>query len=435
MCRFVLIKVAAALLVGTPVALAEVPMWRLAGSGDPMPGAPPGMVFHELAFPQVAGSWVVAGGYSGNERQGLYAWDGSQFWVVADDDTVLPGAGPTDQFTLSNPGGWDVGPTGLVAFKTQVLQVYDGLWAWQPNSGLMRIAVGDETFPGIPGTYLGPGEIVVAGEWVFFVGVFGPAAPDFEYKLLRWSPDTGVQTVVPFQAARPRAGAERLWFAGPPPDGNGAEGLWSCRFDGSDLRLEFDFDTSYPGLPGSGWSTPGEYVPEPPVVRSSPWPDHPSLHGLFHILTPTSIEAWLDQDDPEPSGGVWDRFGPHLAGSGERVVFSLHDPVPQSSVSDYRLYVRDGDGSFRFILATATMLGGQFVGTIDILPGSMDGDTLAMGILRENDSAVWLADLGTPTGPFPLEIPTSGPTAAAVLALLLGAAGLGSLLKKGRARV
>ncbi len=435
MCRLVLTRAWAALLIGIPAAQADVPLRRLAGSGDPMPGAPPGMVFHELAFPQVAGSWVVAGGYSGNERQGLYAWDGSQFWVVADDDVALPGAGPSDRFSLwHDVGNWDVGPGGLVAFTAVALQVQGGLWAWRPGLGLTEIAVTPEVIPGMEDPLVGFSHPVVGGESVFFVGSFG-SPPYFEEAILRWD----AQGLVVFfdppdgSVGALRATNDRLWFLqGQPAQGSQETEMWSCRFDGSDLRLEFDFDTSYPGLPGSGWFETGRYVPEPAVFRSSPWPDHPGLHGLFHILTPTSVEAWLDQDDPEPSGGVWDRFGPHLAGSGERVVFSLHDPVPQSSVSDYRLYVRDGDGSFRFILATATILEGQFVGIIDILPGSMDGDTLAMGILRSNDSAVWLADLGAPSPPVALEIPTSGPTAAAVLAFLLGVAGLGSLLKKRR---
>lgn len=406
---------------------AEIPLLRIAGSGDQMPGAPPGEVFHELMRPQLEGDWIVAVGYSPT-RQGFYAWDGTTLHVVADNETPLPGAPPdhrVDIFESSNQ--YDVGASGLVAF-TNFLPGGAGAWAWRPD-GLVKVAITGDPSANSSQPFYSGGRPVVVGDDIFIGGAEG-TFPAVSAAIFRWNETSGLTRIVGpgfTFLGEVRVSASRVWFIA----GLGASdfGIFSCAWDGSDLRLELDIDAGFPGSPTSRWSIP-HVIGEPAAILALPDPPGPHpLYGLFHLTGTGGFETWLDQDDPEPTGGTWDRFGPGLAGSMDRVAFLVHDPIPQSSVTDMRLLVRDGDSTFRFVVAEGDTLNGQFLGLIEMLPNAMDGDKLALGLLRSNDSAVWVADLG-PQPPNTLEVPTLGGWGVAALAAMLAAAGSFALRRR-----
>jgi hypothetical protein len=403
----------------------EVGLERVVGSGDPVPGAP-GEVLLEVRLAQLAGEWIAARAYSANES-GLYAWRGSDGFLVASRTTALPGIPLGAQLNIGFPIAYDVDVDGTVVIAVSWFLPSDpdtegaGVWAWKDGQFETIVLTGD-TVSGSSQPFFAAGSPLVHAGRLFFRAGEGPLGAS--KVLYTWSRETGVSRVVGgagLQIMDSFEPGQRLVFnafAGPAP---GEFGIWSTQLDGSDVRREFDPESQFPDAPpGSTFRLISAGLPSlagSPVHFLAEAREHPSFQWLFRLTGPDQLEEILRQDDLDPTSdlphsGV---FPPGLAGFGDNLAFMLRDPT-QVSTLGRRLIVRDGAGEYHLIAAEGRDFEGAPVGLIEFMHGAMDGDRLAFNVLRPGDGAVWIADFGA-GAPSVLEVPTLETWALAALAL------------------
>lgn len=411
-------------LAAAPGAAAVPTFTRLVGTGDPVPGAE-GETFLEVRKAQLAGQWVLASAYSAT-RSGLYAFHGNQSWEVVSRYSAVPGIPAGAELQLDAPATYDIDSSGLVVFSTPWYVTADpdingvGVWVWQAGHTDV-VVVSGEIVAGSDEPYWGTRHPVVEGG-VVHLAAFEGLPGDASKALYRWSRGTGVSRVMGsgFQEiTRPRVADGRVAFLG--RDELGVAGFWSVSPDGSDVRLEHDFASPYPGgPPASSWELiTGPTLPiatATPITFGAQSSGDPERRGIYRLWGGGTFELLYDGADPDPTlPGAHHRIVPGLAGSGENVAFMLHDPT-QVSTLGRRLIVRDGAGEYHLIAAEGRDFEGAPVGLIEFMHGAMDGDRLAFNVLRPGDGAVWIADFGA-GAPSVLEVPTLETWALAALAL------------------
>lgn len=417
---------------------------RIAGTGDPVPGAG-GDLFLEVHGAQLAGDWVVARGYSASES-GIFVWHGGDAYRVLVTTTDLPGIPPEAELNIANPAYYDIDGTGRVAVAISwflpdhpdpASTVAAGVWTWKDGQFESLVQSG-MTVDRSDQPFIAAVQVASETDEAVFRTVEG-VPEDFDYAIYRWSAADGVRRIAGpgFSVlAWPKPGAsEGVAFNG--SSTSGVRGIWATPTDGSDLTLELDLDSQFPlGPEGSSWHqiTSGSSAhplagwPLTLAARSSVDFDR---QGIFRLTGGGTSEILFDSAELDPTSGL-----PHagiypagIAGSGENVAFMLDDPTQQSTLGR-RLIVRDGDGMYHLMAAEGREFEGQDVQLLEFLHGGMDGNRFAFNAVQPTDRAVWLADFGTPA-PSALEIPAVRSAGLLVLALALAFLGVGRLGGRG----
>jgi hypothetical protein len=438
-----------ALLLGACPAFAgelEVRYTRLVGSGDPIPGTPPGTVFAAVSGAQPAGDHVVFYGQndSGSVR-GYYLHDGNQVQRVLDTTTILtlPGVPqvPSSQIYfdfLTMP--IHTNGSGLVASVISTehpghVNAYWAIQAWADGVVHPIAAKGQQPPGGPPGSrFMTFGAPRVRGSAVFFLATREGMLPDTGY--YRWvAGDLHEVALGDLNVINPAPTEGGLCATAFDPHAAGYPyGIW-CHEDGEPEPAQvLDFGSLFPG--GSGvWLgvANGRLVPLEDQLLWAARSSGNDASGLYRIWY-DSVEPVLTNIDTDPVTGLPFTLWPWYAGAGQRVAFTGYDPADFLA----RLRLQDEDRLFHKLVDVGDVFEGQTVDWINLHFGGFSGNRLAFSLYRSNDSAVWLADFGPEPPPGPgggpsvLEVPTLGQGARFALALMLALAAVRLLAAPGR---
>lgn len=141
-------------VLAAPAASGQISFQRLAGTGDPLPGAPPGTSINFPFESQAAGSWIAFGAFS-EIGTGVYAWDGNTVHRVVDELTPVPGGQPT--ITPYPDVGMDLDAAGCVVIFGQTSSSH-GVWRWEAGEPLELVVKTGDPSP------TAPGETVLAAD-------------------------------------------------------------------------------------------------------------------------------------------------------------------------------------------------------------------------------------------------------------------------------
>lgn len=399
--------------------IAQVPVSRLFGTGDTLPGH--GLPAEFAVQAVVAGDYTLflAESWRGNEQIfGLYLHDGESVQRVFDStqDAELPGNPSVGPGQLAH-SWWDVGATGMVAFYVDGY----GMVAWR-DGVLKNIALNGQAASDLPGgefySFANPN---VEGSHVV---VYASLVDTVAGYLLSWSWEgSASRVIVPGVlpgSARLRNGSIFLFGAQEP---SGPYGSWS-NFSGGWAPF-YTFDDPVPGAPGSSWnSMGGEQTPALTDDALAVFGNASDLitQGVFR-LAPGAGEVVALDGAPDPVFGLtMDSFG-YVVASGDRVGFQVD--LEAEGQDPTFVMVQEPDRTFRSLAGEGEMLEGLPIGYLDMTWNALDGDRLVFEIARPGDFAIWEADLGP--APNPLEVPTLSSIGAGLLVAtlaLLGMAGV-----------
>jgi hypothetical protein len=310
---------------------------------------------------------------------------------------------------------------GLVAMHLE----FNGVFAWRVGVTTPIAMVGG-TPPNTPpgGPFYGFTRPTVRDGAVYFLGGISGLPVGEDVRLYRWTAALGLEEL----ALDP----SRCCLGLPVPAEEDGD-LWLLSADttvvpevfgiqrrsaNGALAELFRFDQPHPdGPPGSTWLGNFQQIaPLPGGVALGARDSIDGRSGLYRI-SPGVVEKVLMDGDSEPvTGSPIEGFLPYYAASEDRIAFVA------VGLGQHGLSVQHPDRSFTGITGMGQTLGGGTVGFLNVLPGGLSGDRLAFHAQTSNDGAVWIADFGGPPPPNPLEIPTLGSWALAVLGLALAAA-------------
>lgn len=412
-----------ALVGGT--ALADVPLRRLIGSGDPLPGF--GQPALDALRAHAAGRYTLFVADSDVDGQlvvGLYLLDGAKLTRVLDttQGDALPG-NPELELAISS---WAVGDSGMVAI---CLNSY-GLVAWRAGELRVPVRTGDviSAEPGLP-VYSCGNPIVDENRIVFplafdeivanplFVWNWGDVEPTrFGLGGLQWVGGVGIGGDSSGVVART---GDLAPF-----------GFWR-REGGEGWEELLGFEEPFPGHPGATWFTGGAEVlglTESGIV--APGTATNGAAGLYRVLG-GQAETIAEVSAPDPTSGLLIvGTGEFFAAAGEHVVFQLQ--VDAATNLNDRIVLQGGDRDYRLVLAEGQELEGYPVEWLSLSWGALTHDRLVVDARRSNgDWALWEADLGP--GPSALEIPAVGGWGLGTFAVVVACAALLGLRSRRRA--
>ncbi len=407
--------------LAVPAANGQISFQRLIGTGDPLPGAPPGTTINYPFEAQAAGEWVAFGAFS-QIGTGVYAWDGTAFHLVVDELTPVPGGQPA--IRPIPDVGMDVDASGRVVTYAETSTSH-GVWRWRVGEPIELVIKTGDPSP------TAPGETVLAAD---LPRVEGATA----YVSIERTGDTYVQQVVAFPVDGP------AYLATPPDfqhfasfdardqllyrafDTNLLGGLWRADPGGPPELLLAPGDPLWGGLPGETWiGAVGDLLRFGMGSAVLSGGGTLGTRGLFAVTESGVAEALVRQGDPEPRTGL-----PILQLPGADASVSEHRLAFIAILADgsRHLSVREPDGSFLPIISTGDVLEGQVVNNIWISTKAFANDNrLVAEIHRQGDGAVWIIDLPPVLGPPPAAIPTSSAFALVAFALVLVLGGVSAL--------
>lgn len=408
--------------LAVPAANGQISFQRLIGTGDALPGAPPGTTINYPFEAQAAGEWVAFGAFS-QIGTGVYAWDGTSFHLVVDELTPVPGGQPA--IRPIPDVGMDVDASGRVVTYAETSTSH-GVWRWRIGEPIELVIQTGSPSPTAPGeTVLAADLPRVWGETTYVVVERSGAS---RLEIIGFAsgglPFAAIPSHLEFTySAFDVAAAQLLYRA---RDTDSLDGLW--RAEPGDLP-ELLLTSGAPlsdGFPGETWLGPGTSLLRV-GLGGAVFNGAGSLgsQGFFASTQPGAVQALVRHGDPEPRTGLPILQLPSNTASASEHRFAFIAILADGS---RHLSVREPDGSFLPIISTGDVLEGQVVNNIWISTKAFANDNrLVAEIHRQGDGAIWIIDLPPVLGPAPTAIPTSSPFALAAFSLILVLGGMSVL--------
>lgn len=399
---------------------AQVSFERIIGTGDPLPGAPPGTAINYPFEAQAAGEWIAFGTISSFGR-GVYAWDGRTVRRVVDEQTPVLNGNLTI-VPFPDEARMDVDALGSVVVYGEG-SAGQGVWRWDGGGPVELVVRAGDPSPTAPGEAVLAMQSPRLRDSTAYVMVERSGAAPFESEIIGF----------PYNGPAFRATPESFFVSG-------------TAFDAGSQLLYRAFDTK---LVGGLWrAEPGEAPelllapgdPLPGGLPGEPWTGAATqllrfglngavvggggtlgTRGFFVVTEPGVGYALIHHGDPEPRTGQPILLIPsgYASASDHRFAF-----VARLADDSRHLSVREPDGSFLPILSTGDVLEGEVVTDIWISTKAFASDDRLVAVIsRQTEAAIWTIDLPPLGGPSVPAIPTTSAIGLVVLALLLAAGG------------
>lgn len=398
-------------------------------TGTSVGGEIPEETFLFLGPPRLDGGDLLFLADTSAGRTGLWLFRGGAFTQILDYWEPVPGGLPDEHWELF----WDIDlEQGRVAFFATTLSVpsqfYNpGVWIWDEAGGLRRIADKYVEPPGVPG---GRYEDVATASFDGSGGVIFLGTPTGETwgSMFRWEAEETVRLAGPGDSVPGVGTLFRFWRQPDARDGTVVSGVTFSdsparimRWNGTSLESLWAHGDPMPGAPpGVGLEqslTYGFGSGAGPVAFGVGVPDWLGIYvhegGAWRPIVDSTLTdpvtgqpaSWLHERGVSRDAG-WLGFRAHFPG-GINILFAADD-----TTGELVELARDGGE-----------IEGHPVGVVDVGGHWMSEEQAAFRVLGPSGDQIWVASLGDPPSPSPLEIPTLDQGALLVLVLLLALAG------------